>query len=459
LAKTARDRRHGIISAGLLARDFFMARIDGGRLMADLRELARIGAYGTGVDRIALSRQDIEARRWLVDKLRAAGLDASMDRIGNVLGRAPYAAKTILIGSHTDTVPKGGWLDGALGVAYALEIARSAAEPVQAGEPPAGEPPAGIDVISFEDEEGTYLPFLGSRSYFAGLDDAEIAAARSPDGAALAAALAPIAGEAPPHRFDPTRQVAYLEAHIEQGPRMEAAGRRIGVVTAGIGIRRFRVTGRGAANHAGTTPMAMRRDAGAAMIALAAAAQGEFRNLAGGGTVWNIGNMIFRPGAVNVVPGEAEMLCEFRDIDASVMDRLESRFLALVEAARRGAAGGYMAVAPGATAGTPSGDLPGGPVEIAVECIARMPPTPLAADLGDAIAAAAAAHGEEPLRLASGAGHDAMVAARVMPAAMMFVPSIGGISHNVRENTSEADIVFGCEVLADAVAQLRRRAW
>jgi beta-ureidopropionase / N-carbamoyl-L-amino-acid hydrolase len=147
-----------------------------------------------------------------------------------------------------------------------------------------------------------------------------------------------------------------------------------------------------------------------------------------------------------VVPGEAEMLCEFRDIDAAIMDRLENRFLALVEEARRGAAGGP---------GTP----PGGPVEIAVECIARMQPTPLAADLGDAIAAAAAARGEEPLRLASGAGHDAMVAARVMPAAMMFVPSIGGISHDIRENTSEADIVFGCEVLADAVAQLRRRAW
>jgi beta-ureidopropionase / N-carbamoyl-L-amino-acid hydrolase len=431
-----------------------MARINGERLMADLRELARIGAYGTGVDRIALSRHDIEARRWLVDKLRAAGLDASMDRVGNVLGRAPNAAKAILIGSHTDTVPKGGWLDGALGVGYALEIARSALE---AGEPPApaGDPPVGIDVISFEDEEGTYLPFLGSRCYFDGLDDSEIAAARSPDGAALA----PIAGEAPPHRFDPARQVAYLEAHIEQGPRMEAASRRIGVVTAGIGIRRFRVTSRGAANHAGTTPMAMRRDAGAALIALAAAVQGEFRNLAGGGTVWNIGNMIFRPGAVNVVPGKAEMLCEFRDIDAAVMDRLENRFLALVEEARRGAGGGHMAAAPGATAGTPFGDLPGGPVEIGVECIARMPPTPLAADLGDAIAAAAAAHGEEPLLLASGAGHDAMVAARVMPAAMMFVPSIGGISHDIRENTSEADIVFGCEVLADAVAQLRRRAW
>src|SRR5580704_11678282 len=160
-----------------------MARINGDRLLTDLRELARIGAYRTGVNRIALSAPDIEARHWLVDKLSRIGLDASMDRIGNVLGRDRKAEKAILIGSHTDTVPRGGWLDGALGVGYALEIARSA---IAANEPHA----VGVDVISFQDEEGTYLPFLGSRSYFGDLDDAEVAAARSKDGASLAAALA-----------------------------------------------------------------------------------------------------------------------------------------------------------------------------------------------------------------------------------------------------------------------------
>src|SRR6266851_1378774 len=196
-----------------------MARINGNRLISDLRELAGIGAYQTGVDRTALSTKDIEARRWLVDKLRCAGLDATMDRVGNVLGRSPKAEKSILIGSHTDTVPRGGWLDGALGVGYALEIARSA---IEANEPAA----TGIDVISFQDEEGTFLPFLGSRSFFADLDEAEIAVAKSKDGASLAAALQTIAGEPPPHRFD-GRQVCYLEAHIEQGPRMEAAGQRI----------------------------------------------------------------------------------------------------------------------------------------------------------------------------------------------------------------------------------------
>ena len=401
-----------------------MIRINGNRLLADLRELASIGAYKTGVDRVALSAEDIAARRWLVGKLAAAGLTASMDRVGNVLGRDPNARKAILIGSHTDTVPKGGWLDGALGVGYALEIARSA---IEADEPHA----TGVDVISFEDEEGTYLPLLGSRSFCADVDDKEIAAAKSKDGASLAAALAAIAAAPPPHRFDAKREVCYLEAHIEQGPRMEAGGNRIGVVTGLVGIRRFRLKSHGAANHAGTTPMTMRKDAGAALIALATGIGDDMRRLAGPDTVWNIGNMIFRPGAANVVPSESEMLLEFRDIDGAVMDRIEERFLARVAEANRG------------------------PVKIEVETTARLAPTALAPNLGAAIAAAAIARGEQPVSLPSGAGHDAMVVARYMPAAMMFIPSIGGISHDVTENTADVDIVFGCEVLADAVSQLR----
>jgi N-carbamoyl-L-amino-acid hydrolase len=403
-----------------------MIRINGKRLLADLRELASIGAYKTGVDRIALSGQDIAARRWLVGKLEAAGLKASMDRIGNVLGRAPNVGNAILMGSHTDTVPRGGWLDGALGVGYALEIARSA---IEANEPHA----AGVDVISFEDEEGTYLPFLGSRSFFGDLDDKEIAAAKSKDGTPLAAELAKIAAEPAPHRFDAKREVCYLEAHIEQGPRMEAGGNRIGVVTGLVGIRRFRLKSHGAANHAGTTPMAMRRDAGAALIALAAALGDDMRRLGGRDTVWNIGNMILRPGAANVVPSEGEMLLEFRDIDARVMDRLQEQFMARVKEAKRG------------------------PVSIDVEPTAALAPTPLAENLGAAIAKAAAARGEKPVSLPSGAGHDAMIVARYVPAAMMFIPSIGGISHDVTENTSDEDIVFGCEVLADAVSDLRTR--
>jgi beta-ureidopropionase / N-carbamoyl-L-amino-acid hydrolase len=403
-----------------------MIRIDGKRLLADLRELASIGGYKTGVDRVALSAKDIEARRWLVGKLTAVGLQASMDRVGNVLGRDPNAKKAILMGSHTDTVPKGGWLDGALGVGYALEIACAA---IEANEPHA----TGVDAISFEDEEGTYLPFLGSRSFFGDLESDEIAAAKSKDGSSLTAALAAIAAEPPPHRFDAARYVGYLEGHIEQGPRMEAGGYRIGVVTGLVGIRRFRILSHGSANHAGTTPMAMRKDAGAALIALATGIDEDMRRLAGPDTVWNVGNMIFRPGAANVVPSEGEMLLEFRDIDAAVMERAAERLLTRVTAANRG------------------------PVRIEVEATASLAPTPLAPNLGAAIATAAAARGEQPVSLPSGAGHDAMVVARYMPAGMMFIPSIGGISHDITENTSDEDIVFGCEVLADAVSRLRQQ--
>ena len=403
---------------------FGMIRINGKRLLADLREMATIGAYKTGVDRVALSPEDIAARRWLVGKLEAAGLTASMDRIGNVLGTDGRASRAILIGSHTDTVPKGGWLDGALGVGYALEIARSA---IEANEPHA----VGVDVISFEDEEGTYMPFLGSRSFFADLAETEIAAAKSKDGAPLAAALATIASEPSPHRFDAARSACYLEAHIEQGPRMEAGGKRIGVVTGLVGIRRFRLRSHGAANHAGTTPMAMRKDAGATLIALAAAIDADMRRLAKPDTVWNVGNMIFRPGAANVVPSEGEMLLEFRDTDGDLMERLEAQVRTRIAETNRG------------------------PVSVEIERTACLAPTPLTETLGAAIAKAAIGRGEQPVSLPSGAGHDAMIVARYMPAAMMFIPSIGGISHDITENTSDADIVFGCEVLADAVSQLR----
>src|SRR5262245_16895477 len=132
-----------------------MALINATRLIADLRELASIGKFGTGVDRVALSTADIEARRWLIGRIREAGLTAQMDSVGNVYGRYPNADRAILLGSHTDTVPKGGWLDGALGVIYGLEIARASIEASTISL-------VGIDVIAFQDEEGSFLPCLGS---------------------------------------------------------------------------------------------------------------------------------------------------------------------------------------------------------------------------------------------------------------------------------------------------------
>jgi N-carbamoyl-L-amino-acid hydrolase len=401
-----------------------MASINGDRLLADLRELARIGAYQTGVDRIAFSAQDIEARRWLVGKLKQAGFDASMDRAGNVLGRDAGAPKAILIGSHTDTVPKGGWLDGALGVIYALEIARSAREAKSTSE-------IGVDVMSFQDEEGSYLSCFGSRIFCDGVANSEIESAQAKDGTPLVKALEALATEAPHHRLDPNRHLCYLEAHIEQGPRLEAASQRIAVVTGLVGIRRFRIRAFGRADHAGTTPMNMRRDAGAALVAFAGWVASEFPRHAGPETVWNIGSMTFLPGAANVVPDQAELVLEFRDTKTAVLDLLEAKVLARVE------------------------DSAAASARLEAHPLSRILPADMSSSLGAVIALAAAGFGEKAMFIPSGAGHDAMFVARSIPAAMLFVPSIGGRSHHISENTSDADIVLGCKVLAEAVSRLQ----
>jgi beta-ureidopropionase / N-carbamoyl-L-amino-acid hydrolase len=398
-------------------------RVNGDRLLSDLRQLASFGRFKTGVDRVALSPTDLEARRWLMQRMQEIGLEPHMDDVANVYGVHPGAKRALLIGSHTDTVPRGGWLDGALGVMYGIEIARAARE---SGEPS----PVGIDIVSFQDEEGTYLAFLGSRTFCNELASAEIDAARSA-GVSLRSVLSTVPPANNPLRIDAARHVCYLEAHIEQGPRLEQAGRRIGIVTGIVGIRRFRIRTRGQADHAGTTPMASRRDAGAALLRLAAQVAREFPALGGKDTLWNIGSVVFRPGAPNVVPNEAEMVLEFRDTDPAILDKLEREVRNWVQESNRGAC----------------------PTEM--EMMALIAPTPLAQKLADALASSARKKGEEPVYMPSGAGHDAMVMGRYMPAAMLFVPSIGGRSHDITEDTAQADIVFGCEVLADAVERIR----
>jgi len=401
--------------------------IDGDRLLADLRELATFGKVGTGVDRTAFSEPDMEARQWLRERMAAAGLKAAIDGVGNVLGRSPVDGRGVLIGSHTDSVPKGGWLDGAMGVIYGLEVARAARESD-------GWQDGVVDVVAFQDEEGTFLPCLGSKSLCGEIADDEIAGARDATGRSLREAIAA-------HGLDqlerptlsPDRYGAYLEAHIEQGPRLEASGRRIGIVTGIVGIRRFIIGAKGQADHAGTTPMSMRRDAGAALIRVAAQLLDRFAQEGGPDTVWNIGKMTFEPGAANVVPSGAEIVVEFRDTVAERLDRLESIVADVVS---------------GATAHDA--------VQIELTRTAAIPPIDMDPDLARTLADAARAHGQQALTMPSGAGHDAMVVGRHLPTAMLFVPSIGGRSHDIVEDTAEADIVLGCEVLADAVADLLR---
>ena len=227
-----------------------MPAINPQRLLNDLRQLRTFGAHGNGVVRLALSPIDIESRRWLVGRLTEAGLEARIDGIGTVFGRSPGKGRALLIGSHTDTQPTGGWLDGAMGVIYGLEIARALRESPETRD-------LAVDVASWIDEEGTFAGFIGSRS-FCGEPVAEVVArARNREGQPMSDALqaAGIAGQ-PLARMEPGRYVAYLEPHIEQGGRLEAAGKRIGVVTSIVGIWQYRITFSGEQNHAGTTRMA-----------------------------------------------------------------------------------------------------------------------------------------------------------------------------------------------------------
>lgn len=400
-----------------------MIAVDGSRLLADLRTLAGFGRCGTGVDRPAFGPADVAARRWLRDRMADAGLEATIDSVGNVYGRDPRVRRAVLIGSHSDSVPKGGWLDGAMGVIYGLEIARSVRAAGIGGL-------IAVDVISFQEEEGAFLPFLGSRSFIGDMTAAEIDGAVGAGGRTLRSAMAEsgLCGPAPA-QFDAARHIAYLEGHIEQGPRLEAGGQRIGVVTALVGVRRFRISFVGQADHAGTTPMALRRDAGAALISLGHRLIDLFAREGGADTVWNLGKAVFEPGAPNVVPARAELTVEYRDTAAERLDHLE-RLMREAVAAADGERG----------------------VVVSASDIGRVAPAAMDPALQCAIRTAAASRRAASIDLPSGAGHDAMILARHVPSGMLFVPSIGGRSHDIAENTADADIVLGCQVLADAVA-------
>ena len=399
--------------------------IDGERLLADLKRLREFGACGTGVVRTSLSPVDLESRRWLCRRLEGAGLDARIDGAGNVVGRSRNPGKAVIVGSHSDTQPTGGWLDGAMGVIYGLEVARALSEA------PATKDRA-VDVASWLDEEGRFYGCFGSFSF---VDEAPAHALDAADdtGLTLRDALrgAGLEGAAP-ERLDPERHVAYLEAHIEQGPYLEEEGNRIGVVTSIVGSRNFTVEFEGEQNHAGTTPMSRRRDAAHAMVEFAHSVYREFPAAAGERTVWTIGEMALEPGAVSVVPGKARMNLQFRDQDPAVLDRLEALVRALVARADAGRCDVDM---------RPRSH--------------HSVPAPMDADLRGHLERAAERHA--PGRwtaMPSAAVHDAQVLARHLPSAMLFVPSIDGISHAFEEDTGEEDIVLGCQVLATATASV-----
>jgi N-carbamoyl-L-amino-acid hydrolase len=403
-----------------------MPEIKPERLLSDLRTLATFGAYRTGVHRPTLSAPDVAAREWFAGRMREAGLDATIDGIANILGKSPAAGRKILSGSHLESQNHAGWLDGALGCVYALEAARTLSEDAATAH-------LGVDVAVFSDEEGHFGTFLGSRSLIGELDESEIDAAKDMAGMPMRQGLeaAGWAGR-PRHRIDPSRYVAFFEAHIEQGGTLESGDLRIGVVTAIVAIWQYRFTVEGEQNHAGTTSMARRRDAGLELMRLLSAIDRRFPQICGPRSVWTTGRIELDPGQKSIIPGRAEALFQLRDADPQVLDRLDAEIHALVRQANES-----------------------GRCTLAVERLSASTPAVMDETLQSALdrAAERRAPGRH-IRMPSGAGHDTQWLARQLPAAMLFVPSIGGISHHWSENTSDADIVLGAQVLTDAIADV-----
>jgi N-carbamoyl-L-amino-acid hydrolase len=401
-------------------------KADGARVLADLNALRAIGAYKTGVHRPTFSEPHIHSLQWLLQKLPQAGLAGEIDGIGNVIGTSTKAGPKLLAGSHLESQNFAGWLDGPLGVIYALEAARVIN--------PDSNISGTVEVASWCDEEGHFGHFLGSRSYVGDVSEQEIDSARDRTNARPMREALQVAGLAgrPRQTAERGRHVGYLEAHIEQGRTLEGSQLGIGVVTSIVGIWQYRIAFTGEQNHAGTTRMKDRKDAGLAAARLCVSIDQRFLAANGPRTVWTTGRISLEPGAPSIIPGRAEMLFQVRDDDPAVVERLEALLRELA-----------------AEIGVTSG------CDVEVERTRSGKPALMDQRFQRTIEDAAVTFADgKSTRMPSGAGHDAQVLATIMPAGMLFVPSIDGISHHWSENTDDADIVRGAEVFIETCRRL-----
>jgi N-carbamoyl-L-amino-acid hydrolase len=407
--------------------------VDGARLLADLEALAAVGDTGDGGNcRLALTDDDAGGRELVAGWMRDLGLDVRVDRIGNVVATRAGAGvagdggalDAVMTGSHIDTVRTGGRYDGTLGVLAGLEVVRALDDAgVRTRRP--------LSVAFFTDEEGSrFAPdMLGSLVYAGGMPLEDALDVVAIDGAVLGDELERIgwAGEAAvpgpaPH--------AYVELHIEQGPVLEEQGVTIGAVTGVQGISWRELTLTGQANHAGTTPMRLRRDAGYVAAAVTTAVRRLAREL-GGHQVGTVGRLDLHPDLVNVVAARATMTVDLRNTDGAVLGEAERRLRATVD---------ELAAAEGVTA--------------AWRELARFAPVEFAPAVIERVERAAERRGHSVMRLPSGAGHDAQMLARMCPTGMVFVPSRAGVSHNPAEYTEPEHLAAGTQVLADVLVEL-----
>lgn len=396
-----------------------MTSVDIKDFLSDLYELRKIGKHKTGVNRPTFSPQDMEARRWLMARMKDVGLEATMDGVGNVFGRHTGNGPHVLVGSHIESQVEAGWLDGALGVVAGLALARS------------GLP---VDVVAFADEEAHYEIFLGSRSIVGDMTEQDIDnIRRRTDGYPLRSALEAAGLKGLPRmQIEPKRYKGFFEMHIEQGTQLEKSGGRIGVVTGIVGISWWRLSFEGQQDHAGGTTMEERRDAGLAAVRLLAAIDQEFPKICSDHSVWTACRISLDPGALGgIIPGKAEVGFEFRDLSQNVLRRMEDTLRTLVQESNTH-----------------------GPCTVKMDRILEPAPVNCDPQMVQALTDAAEKHAHGTWqKMPSRAGHDAKVISKKLPVAMLFVPSIGGVSHHWTENTKDEDLALGIQVLADGVSR------
>ena len=402
-------------------------RVNGARLNGWLAKFDSIGRTPTGINRVAYSDADLAGRAFTLDLFREAGLDPRIDTAGNILGRldgSDRSLKPILIGSHVDSVTDGGNFDGPVGSFSAIEVARSLREQnVRLRHP--------LEVVVWSNEEGGTV---GSRSAIGHITPADLdKVARS--GKTIREGIGIVGGNVA-KLSEAVRQkgdlACYMELHIEQGGLLEKAGLQIGVVEGIVGLRWFEVTVTGFANHAGTTPMDQRQDAMLAAAKFAVAVNDAVRGVPGR-TVATIGRMVVSPNTTNVIPGQVVFTVDLRDLDAAKITHFTERFAQLAREI-------------GAATKT----------TFDIKQLVDTDPAISNPQVMAWIDGAAASLGFSRQRMPSGAGHDAQEMSRIAPMAMIFVPSVGGISHSPKEFTKAEDVVNGADVLLNAVVAADR---